>query len=730
MKFNKLNIQLWFYFVAAFFAAFLLFQIQPMISKAILPLFGGSYLVWASCMMFFQAVLLLGYWYAHKIQRLFSVLRYAKWHWILLLIPLVMFPYRFSNLYGAENNLPLYLSVPMLLLFNVGLPFFALSTASIILQSWFSKSDLPGSQNPYMLYGASNIGSMLALLSYPVVFEPLWDLSKQGYIWWIGYAILFGLFAVCKPRGDKISGELKEETPPEKESFRNIASWFLLSFAACFSLLAVTNTLTLDIASVPFLWVLPLSVYLLTFVLTFKRNPWYPAWINIAFASSISIGIISYLLVLERMGLKMLHLILFQLIVLFFVCLNCHGLLIKNKPKEVGNLTLFYFIIAAGGLCGSVAVGTVIPLVTNSLIEYPLSFVFVALAMAVVHWKKEKIFNLTTIIASILCAFSLTVLPWIFMNIINLSKRFCFVFMAAFVFISIFLTNKKTARLAVVLLVVAVCSQWTEQISFKAGSIKRFRNFYGIYNVFESEGQRCLQHGKTLHGRQYIDKEKSYTPLSYFHPSTPAGTLLSNDVFEFRNIAMIGLGTGALASYMKTDQSLTIFELDPENLTVADEHFSYLQIAEDAGANLDFVFGDGRISLRKKQENFYDLLIIDAFNGGSIPVHLLTSEAVEEYFRVLKPDGAVLLHISNAKLNLLPVIYSVANRLGLLVYDNSNISFIHSDADYTVWMFLFKSEQKYLEKLKEYNWKSQKNKYGDIRPWTDSYTNIFGIMKW
>lgn len=722
----------WLYYFGVFLGSFLLFQIQPMISKAILPEFGGSYLVWAVCVTFFQAVLLLGYFYSHFMQRWLGMYKYARWHWILLLLPFIVFPFRFDNLSSFVQNKSLIITIPWILIVNVGLPFLILSTVSIIFQCWFYMSDLPGRDNPYVLYGASNAGSLLALLTYPVIFEPLFNLKQQGYLWWAGYCVLFVLHIFCMPksnnRGEK---ETIKDVSAVKVTTKDVWGWFFLSAAGCFSLLAVTNLITFDIASVPLLWVLPLSIYLLTFVLTFKRNSWYPRWIKTALFWAVSVGVVIYLMSLLRLGLPYLFILFVHLSILFIICLNCHGRLNQIKPVNVKNLTAFYLIISIGGFFGSFFVSTVIPLISNSLIEYPGSFFLVYFAMAISYGFKNKITKfkaLPVVVYMILAGLSLTLLPWILNNFLNLSARVIFVFIAIILVLIFTCVNRKPWAISFVLLAIILTSQWTEELSMGSSIVAKIRNFYGIYRVYNINNKRYVQHGTTLHGSQYL-KSNANIPLSYYHPTTPVGKLLLENPFNFKNIGMVGLGTGALAAYFGVDQTLTVYELDPDNLKIAENYFTYLNISKKKGVEIKFIFGDGRVLLRQAEKNSYDLLIIDAFNSGSIPVHLLTVEAIKEYFRVLKQEGLLLVHISNRVVNLKPIIYSAASELGLYACDNDNSGQVDPDADFTSWMAIYKDKQNFFLLHKRFRWVSRQDEKAMIKhPWTDQYINLFSIL--
>jgi SAM-dependent methyltransferase len=692
-----------------------------MISKAVLPIFGGSYLVWAVCMLFFQGMLLLGYIYAHLMQRRLGIFGYSGWHSILILLPLLFLPFHIGELKQFSQDLPLALEVPRLLFLICGLPFFSLATAAVILQSWLSISKLPQKNNPYTLYSASNIGSLLALLTYPFLVEPLFDLKQQSFNWWLGYLVLIVLYFASMPRANNLPSPAAHP-PTKKISGKSKLQWFLLSAAGCICLLATTNVLTFDLAAVPFLWILPLSIYLLTFILAFKRAAWYPHWIRKSLIWIIATGTLLHLLSPSHI----LWLILSHLSILFIVCLNCHATLVQLKPDNK-NLTTFYLFIAGGGFAGSLIVSVILPLVSSSLIEYPLAFVITCLALNL--FRKEKIhLNLKLIFSVLALIGSLTLLPWLLSNRLNLSGQIVFLILAFPIFLLILGTKNNLFLTAIVIFTFGIISPWTQNFVLNSTTLHRSRNFYGIYHIYDKDNQRVLQHGSIIHGRQYLSPPKNSTPLSYFHPTTPAGELLTSNLFNFKDIAMVGLGSGAIATYFKKNQNLTIYELDPDNLPLAEEFFSYLSISRKKGANQKFIFGDARIALNKVQSKSYDLYIIDAFNSGSIPIHLLTVEAFKEYFRVLRPNGIILAHISNKLLNLSPVLFSIAQSEGFYACLKSNDGIVHPDADSSTWMTFCreKSIQSILQK--KYNWQVSPENTSPKRPWTDRYTNLLDAI--
>jgi len=704
-----------------------------MLTKAMLPGFGGSYSVWAASVVFFQAVLLLGYLYAHNVQRAIGITRYARWHVIALLLPFLAFPYRFNELTGSVSGFPLAAIVFFRLLMFAGLPFFVLSTASLLLQSWFYASDIPDRDNPYVLYSASNFGAMLGLLTYPVFFEPFFTLTRQGYIWWAGYLVVVVLHILCLPRRMSEREHNVEAFSLDRQELPRTLNCFLLSLAGSFTLLAITNVITFDIASVTFLWAIPLSIYLLTFILVFKRKPWYPRWAKALFTWALPLGISLYLASLLLIGFPVVITLFLLLGVLFVICLNCHGTLAELKPSGRG-LTLFYSSIAAGGFAGSFLVGMVIPCFNTFFVEYPASFLLAAVALGLSgKFYKRGGFSKTAApaaLGSLAVIIALIVFPQAAEHFFKARSHTIFVVAAFCVFLVLRVTSAKFIPTVCVLASVIVCAQWVEQ--FSSGSQKkiRLRNYYGVYLIMDKDGERHLKHGTTLHGRQYLSGPLVNTPLSYYHPTTPLGELLRDRRFKFSNAAMVGLGTGATAAYMGAGQSLSIYELDPDNLAVAERYFSYLRLAREKGAVLKFKFGDGRVLLRQVRDNFYDLLVIDAFSSGVIPVHLLTREAIEEYMRVLRYDGLLLLHASNCVFDLRPVIARAARDSGFYVCLKANDEAVHPDADMALWIAVCRDKSIYEYLVDECYWLSSwRAEKRDIASWTDQYVNFFSVLR-
>ena len=716
------------YSSAVFLSAFLLFLIQPMLTKALLPAFGGSYLVWGAAMVFFQAVLLGGYLCSHLLQGRFGARRYGFWHLLVLLVPFGMFPFQFEwqmDVLGTN----LALAVFRQLFVVAGVPFLVLSMTSLVLQRWLMVSDLPQRRNPYVLYAASNAGSVSALLAYPLLIEPVSTLEQQASAWWIGYGLLVLLHLSLFPW--RCTNESKlHQTAFSDVTWGQRLRWFLLSLASGTVLLGTTNVITFDIAAIPLLWVLPLALFMLAYVLVFKSSVWCPAWMERVLNWIMVLGGCMVLLMRLRIMPPPGAMLIFYLLILFVACINCNVWLLRLKPATGQGLTAFYVILATGGLCGSLLVSWVLPLVTHSLLEYPLGLLLCLVAVGAARPRQgmpRVVVGRAVWVWRGLSLCAVLLLP----RLLPMGHPETFVFMWVALPLALGLRACKNAPFAAaaMLLALLVSSQGLDRFANGGEVVARLRNYYGIYHIYDRDGVRYLQHGTTQHGRQYLDAARREIPLAYYHPSTPVAQLLEVERTRIAHVGMIGLGTGAIAAYIHAGQQLTVFELDPDNLVLAEEHFGYLGQARAQGGTLQFVFGDGRLQLARQPSASFDLLIMDAFNSGSIPVHLLTVEALDAFMRTLRPDGILLLHLSNRVLDLLPVVYANAASLGWYAVEHSNQDRVHPDAEYTAWMAVSRDADRIEHLQTTLGWQDESGQRLP-RPWTDRYSNLPAAIRW
>jgi hypothetical protein len=744
--------KLWLIKAVVFLAAFLLFQIEMIMSKALLPGFGGSYLVWAGAVLFFQVALLLGYGYTHLAAHSWKIRHYSVAQIIFPFVPLLFFPLKLSDLV-PDYRLSFQLEIIWLLTRTVGPAFLVLSTISVMAQNLLAASDQPERNDPFFLYGTSNLGSFLALLTYPFLFEPFFKLDTQVLIWEAAFVVLAvaQAAAILLLRGPGWTEPEPAPTPaPEEQAgrtnWRGLTRWFLLSAAGSAMFLSVTNIITFELAAIPLFWMLPLGIYLFTYYLNFKKNPWCPALLKKGFILTLPAGLFLFMLVAQGKGMPAWALFLSHLAVLFLFCMYCQNELLVSRPRATRDLTGFYFALAAGGAVGSALVSFVMPLVSTMMLEYLLGFLMVAAAMALApgehRWRPLDAI-------AVLAAAPVVAWPWLYEDKNAIAQFFQsflqglsswlekldyeswsnYLMVAAGLVLAasyIFLRDRPRAIFASLVLAL-ILSYWIDDFRQERSIIYKHRNYYGISMVYDDGGKRYLRHGSTTHGAQYLDPEKKAIPLTYYHPLTGIGELLSSGLFPFTDMAVVGLGTGTLASYAGPGQNLDYYEIDPDIKYVTDHYFSY---TKNSRGNLDFKFGDARLSLAKAKDARYDLIVLDAFNSDSIPVHLLTTEAFSLDFERLKPGGLLLVHISNRALNLEPMVFANARALGLQALYKDTEESKGEDAFSCEWMTLTRDPEAAKLLVEKLGWTdlNQHPPKTIVQPWTDSYSNIVSAI--
>ena len=622
-----------------FTSAFLLFQIQPMITKIILPLMGGTASVWSICLLFFQAVLMLGYAYADLLTRTVPANLQRRIHAILLIGSLVFlrFLLHISRNFGSHGSPEA--RVLLLLLSSVGFPYFLLSSTTPLLQAWYAQAVAAGA--PYRFYALSNAGSLLALLSYPFVIEPLFSSSRQAIAWATAYsvfALLCGLTAVPS-RAAGYEGRLKSSPRP---GWKQLMLWACLATCGSALLLAITNQISQNIAPVPLLWIIPLTLYLLTFILCFEGRNWYRRFFFLRLLA-VALGAMTYALSSDFSNLPLRVLVPLFCGGLFVCCMVCHGELARLKPPT-DHLTTFYFMCSLGGMLGALFVAIVAPHVFNGFYELPVSLGFcTVLVLLILHRDSESPFY---------CA--RWSVPWV--GALALGGA---------IIVGLFLDIRGQA----------------------AGTRVMLRNFYGVLRVRDQRIQveqddeeqvssprvvayRRLLNGTITHGLQFLSSDMRNQPTTYYSRSSGVG--LAIEAAGKRgpiDIGAIGLGAGTIAIYGRRGDRFTFYEINPLVLEVANREFSFLR---DSAAQVSTILGDARLTLQRQPLQNYDLLVVDAFSGDAIPIHLLTREAFALYFRHLKTDGLLLVHVSNKHLNLPPVVRGSAESIGksALLIDN------------------------------------------------------------
>jgi len=667
------------YAATIFLSSFLLFLVQPLIARLILPWFGGTAAVWTTCMLFFQSLLLAGYAYAHATNALLKPRSQAVLHTLLLAAALAALPIAPGESWkplGGEEPITAILA---LLTVTVGLPYLLLASTSPLLQAWFARAR-PGA-DPYRLFAVSNLASLLALIGYPLVVEPFLG-NREQVIWW---SVLFGVFAVfCAGLSWSISGKKEEAArqmentaPPQRNDY---LLWLALSATGSVLLLAVTNHVTQNVASVPLLWLVPLTLYLLTFIIAFEGRNLYRVDIFWS-VLLVWLGGMAWLLVDSRFQFDLGLQIAMFLSGLFVACLFCHGELYRSRPPA-RYLTEFYLTISAGGAIGGLLVAVAAPLVFNAY--YELGFGLVALAaLAAVRFAA-----------------------------VNRYARW--------------------ASLAV-LLAVAGCAAY-DATAFLKNVVFSQRNFYGVLRVKEygSEGGsfhlRRLLHGVIMHGEQYLEGERRQEPTTYYMRSSGIGAAIAAvNARGPAKVGVIGLGTGTLAAYGRKGDNYRFYDINPQVFGVARAFFTFLS---DSQASVNLVLGDARLSLEREQPQGFDVLAVDAFSSDSIPVHLITREALAVYLRHMKPGGIIAFHVSNRFLELPPVVARLAKEHGLavtLVSDEGK----EDDDDHTKtdWVLIAR-EAKTLDapQIRDASPVPPEERPG-WRTWTDDYSNLVQILK-
>ncbi len=668
------------YAVTIFLSAFLLFQIQPMIAKMILPWFGGSASVWITAMLFFQTALLGGYLYAHWSVRTLKPRTQAWLHAGLLVASLLLLPVAPSPSWKPSGSEDPILRIIALLTVSIGLPYFLLSTTSPLIQAWYSRKYKTAL--PYRLFGLSNFASLIGLLAYPVLIEPYVTLRHQSLGWSAAFAVFaaLGVAAAYASRGEasescESPGQEKEDAECRKPGVLDQAFWLVLACCASTLLLSVTNHLTQNVASVPFLWILPLSLYLLTFILTFDFERIYSrrvfSWLTVLALGGMAYGLTAWN---SHTNLKLV--IPAFCAGLFVCCMFCHGELVKRKPSP-RHLTSFYLMLSIGGALGGLLVGLVAPRLLPAYFELPVTLMLCSvLLLVVIEYRRSWL---------------LLAASWAVATSVILASGY---YMYAY---------RKSATVMV-------------------------RNFYGGLRVNEYERGtadelRMLIHGTVTHGMQYTAPDRRKELISYYGPGT--GIYLAAKYVRRSplRVGVIGLGAGSLAAYARPGDVFRFYEINPLIVKLAWDEFTFLG---DCRGKIDVILGDGRLSLEQERNQNYDLLIVDAFSGDAIPVHLLTREAIELYFRHLRPGGVLALHITNTHLNLEPVVEKLSESLG----KHAVLVATESDEKRNIyrarWALL---TTRAIASPEIRSASSPLARRSDIGVWTDDYNNLIQILK-
>ncbi len=732
-----------------FFSAALLFLVQPMVGKMILPMLGGTPAVWNACMLFFQAMLLAGYAYAHLTTTWLGVRWQAAMHLVVVLAPLLLLPIVVGDVAppGGDTN-PVFWLLGRLFL-AVGAPFFVVATTGPLLQRWFASTGHATSHDPFFLYAASNAGSLLALLGYPLLLEPAMTLRGQSELWsslyWVFMAAVAGCAmllwmsrshaAVAAKFGSRRTKEVVDDLrdAATKLTASRRLWWILASFVGSTLMLGVTAHITSNLAPVPLLWVLPLAIYLLTFILVFAKSRPIPHELMTKLLPFLllPLALVTFL-ELPRYGWVA---IIAHLVVFFVAAMVCHGTLADSRP-HAKHLTEFYLWLSVGGVLGGIFNALVAPMVFSTIVEYPLALMLACLFLPRPAPTKNGV-NITH--AYVIPLVVMGILSLLAIVIVRVGAWGDSLGMRATVFAPLALLcfgfKDRPMRFAVGLGIYMVALGAYRE-THRGAMLEVSRNFFGVKRVtVDPTGTfRVLVHGGTTHGKEFVDPSRAGEPLTYYHRSGPLGDIFrtANKIARPTDIAAIGLGAGSIASYVEPGQSLTFYEIDPDVARIAlnPAYFTFLM---NCRGECDIVLGDGRLSIGAVDDNNYGLIVLDAFSSDAIPTHLVTREALQLYLSKLAPGGLLAFHISNRYLDLEPLIAVLARDAGLTGYVRSDLELSEDDKaggkTPAIWAVLARGEAALGELPENSQWKPLP--LGVTRPvWTDQYTSILSYVVW
>jgi hypothetical protein len=730
--------------LAALTSAFLIFWLELLFTKMALPLLGGSPAVWNTCLMYFQACLLLGYLYAHLSTRFLRPRVQAVTHIALLAAALTSLPIAIPHGWtppASGNVIPWLL---LLLTVALGAPFAVLSSTAPLVQHWFASVDDPAAENPYVLYAASNIGSFFGLLAFPLILEPHLRLGQQSTLWTVGYCVAFMLVAVCaalatfagrkaqtasasRGRDPRSSAAVIDTASP---TARDRVRWLALAFVPSSLLLGVTTFLSTDVASAPLLWVVPLAIYLLTFVIVFARQRRKSSPITAALHAVFVTVLVLVLFWDPTLDLRWaypLHLGVFALTALLL-----HGRLAAARPSTA-HLTEYYLWMSLGGALGGAFNALVAPVIFKSIAEYELIVVLACflrpssesrLSGVVDYLRAAVVIAIPALLLSVVVADKLSA-----RTILGVQYSWIVSIVAAAIIVSL---HANALRFALSVAAVALAAPIV--LDKSSDLLYADRSFFGAYRVERWSRTNVLMHGTTIHGAQFFDAANRLQPLTYYHPNGPAGQLFAalDERLQHKNIAAVGLGTGTLLCYSKPGQTWTVFEIDAHVEAIARDT-KYFTFTTDCPVRPQIILGDARLTLASQPTARFELLILDAFSSDAIPVHLLTREALAGYMRVLSQTGVLLVHISNRHLDLEPVLTALAKDAGLVAHigehdvddDRENMELDYSSD----WVVLARREDDLGSIAGDARWRPLKAPSGgDL--WTDDYSNILAVIKW
>jgi hypothetical protein len=718
--------------VTLFVSALLLFAVQPMFTKMVLPVLGGAPSVWSVAMVFFQAALLLGYAYAHLLARLLPPAKAAFVHLFVLALATISLPIGIAAGFNAPPSHGIEFWLVALFAASIGLPFTALAASAPLLQSWFSVSGHEQAKNPYVLYAASNLGSFAALLLYPLLFEPAFTLHTQAAAWTFGFAmltLLVGAAALTVSLVNAVPSATSEASAAPSNRERMI--WIALAAIPSGLVIAVTAHITTDVAAAPFLWVIPLALYLLTFVILFRDRP----LISPSLAATLLPFVVALLSISILLGDKTFWLtsIALNLIGFMVLTLYCHGDLYVRRPAP-SRLTEFYLLVSVGGVIGGIFAGLIAPNLFSNTWEYPVLVIAAVLMLPGAFLNGFRGFLREAAIPLGLAAI-LTVLVLLFGFRLPAGTEILFqLSLAALTGLMIWKRREPAKLFGFAVLAFAITGFWQPGLK----RIETARSFFGVHKILESEDHtyRLLFHGTTIHGAEKIRNADGSVvtgkpePITYYYfdgPYSDAFAAARAVNGSLQKVAVVGLGAGSLACHRKPDEQWTFFEIDPEVVRIARDPKLFRFLSECAPQS-PVVLGDARLTLVGVKQQF-NVIALDAFSSDAIPVHLLTREAFSGYLQSLAPKGMIVAHISNRHMELAPVVGAVAASHGLTAYaklDRTPQSILKDYKANALLAVIARSEADLGDLPRQEGWK--KIEPGQAAVWTDDYSNILGAI--
>jgi hypothetical protein len=741
-------------FIAAIFvSAALIFMVQPMFTKMVLPRLGGAPSVWSVAIVFFQAALLAGYAYAHVLTRFAPGRPSIIIHLAVMLVACLALPLSIATGWGRPPQVGEAFWLIGLFVTSIGLPFFALAANSPLLQAWFARTDHPDAKDPYFLYAASNVGSFLALVSYPLAVEPLVRLGDQAKFWSFGFYLLIALIAACgalrwrspvqAPSSAPATADATDAPPDTAPSMRDAAFWVAQAAVPSGLLVAVTAHISMDVAAVPLLWVLPLALYLLTFVIVFARRPLIPHRWVVAVQPAFVIALVAVIIVdplktvfgppaeLVFEPVKTIVGIVAVHIIVFFVCtLMCHGELARTRPAPK-YLTAFYLWMSAGGVIGGIAAGLVAPYVFNWVAEYPILIALAVLCrpyrLVPQDWRWRYPLFGGLVLAAVFIAICLIEPGMLYPELLD-DNAFNKI-VAVLLIVSVLMWRAPLAFAAVVAVILMVNHSMLEQTA-----VKTVRSFFGVAKVIDDGPYRLLQHGTTLHGGQRL-READGSPvtgppelLMYYWDGSGIGQAF--DAARARSsdgtirYAVVGLGTGSLACRAGPDDKVDYYEIDPAIIWIARDSGLFTFVSQ-CRPDLPIILGDARLTLADAPDGAYDLIVVDA-----IPIHLMTREAMAIFLKKLSPHGMVVMHVSNRHLELASVVAGIAAANGAVARVNDGALPEDTTQPYkyggTV-VLVARNDEDFGSLAGSQDWERKEPDPAQW-VWTDDYSNIIGSV--